>query len=94
VYQKLLASLKKTVADAQKANEASQKASAEAAVQKLKLAEKAWMVYCDEHCAAAKQKYQGGSISPMIYANCMQLVTSHRIEELRAVYETAERKLE
>lgn len=92
VYQELVAFLKKTLADTQKANDAQQKANAEAALQKLKSAEKAWMVYRDEHCSAAKQQYEGGSISPMVYANCMQLVTNHRIEELKAAYKTPDRK--
>jgi uncharacterized protein YecT (DUF1311 family) len=94
VYQKLLASLKKNVADAQKANDAQRKGNVEDALQNLKAAEKAWLVYREGHCAAAKQQYEGGSISPMVYANCMQLVTNHRIEELKAAYETPDRKLE
>lgn len=93
IYQKLMASLESNLADAQKVNDAQRK-SAEMEVQNLKAAEKAWIGYRDAHCAAAKQLYDGGSIVPTVYANCMQLLTNHRIEELKAAYETPDQKLE
>src|SRR5229473_3087538 len=43
----------------------------EAAIQKLKVAEKAWIQYRDLHCEAAKYEYEGGSMSPMVWAQCM-----------------------
>jgi uncharacterized protein YecT (DUF1311 family) len=66
----------------------------EAAIQKLKVAEKAWIHYRDLHCEAARYEYEGGSISPMVWAQCMATTTEHRIEELKAAYENGERKLE
>ena len=56
------------------------------AIQKLKAAEKAWLQYRDLHCDAARYEYQGGSMSPMVWAQCMTLTTDHRIEELNAAY--------
>jgi uncharacterized protein YecT (DUF1311 family) len=64
------------------------------ATQKLKAAEKAWIQYRDLHCEAARSEFEGGSISPMVWAQCMAGVTDHRIEELKNAYETGERKLE
>jgi uncharacterized protein YecT (DUF1311 family) len=93
IYRKIMASLQKNLADAQKVNDAQQK-SAEMEIENLKAAEKAWIGYRDLHCAAAKQLYDGGSIVPTVYANCMQLLTNHRIEELKATYETPDQKLE
>ena len=66
----------------------------EIAVQKLKAAEKAWIRYRDLHCEGAKSEFDGGSMSPMVWAQCMAMTTEHRIEELKAAYETGERKLE
>ena len=66
----------------------------ETAVQKVRAAEKAWIRYRDLHCEAAKSEFEGGSISPMVWAQCMTMTTEHRIEELKAAYEIGERKLE
>jgi len=64
------------------------------AAQKLKMAEKVWIRYRDLHCEAARSEFEGGSISPMVWAQCMAATTDHRIEELKNAYETGERKLE
>ena len=56
------------------------------AANKLAAAQKAWVQYRDLHCDAAKYQFNGGSISPMIWADCMKLVTDHRIRELKAAY--------
>jgi uncharacterized protein YecT (DUF1311 family) len=63
-----------------------------AAAQKLKAAERAWIQYRDLHCEAARFEYEGGSMSPMVFAQCMATTTEHRIEDLKAAYD--ERKLE
>jgi len=64
------------------------------AVQKPKMAEKAWIQYRDLHCEAARSEFEGGSISSMVWAQCMAATANHRIEELKGAYETGERKLE
>lgn len=64
------------------------------AIQRVKTVEKAWIRYRDLHCEAAKSEVEGGSISPMVWSQCMTMTTEHRIEELKAAYQTGERKLE
>ncbi len=51
-----------------------------------------WIQYRDLHCEAARYEYEGGSMSPMVFAQCMATTTGHRIEELKAAYD--ERQLE
>ena len=58
------------------------------AVEKLKAAQKVWTQYRDLHCEATRDEYEGGSISPMVFAQCMTTTTQHRIEELKAAYES------
>ncbi len=64
------------------------------ATQKLQAAEKAWIRYRDLHCEATRFEFEGGSMSPMVWAQCMAITTQHRIDEIKAAYETGERKLE
>ena len=64
------------------------------AIQKLQAAEKVWIRYRDLHCEAARLEFEGGSMSPMVWAQCMDMTTNHRMEEIKAAYETGERKLE
>ncbi len=66
----------------------------ETTIQKVRAEEKAWIRYRDLHCEAARSEFEGGSISPMIWAQCMTMTTKHRIEELKAAYEIGDRKLE
>jgi uncharacterized protein YecT (DUF1311 family) len=78
IYRKALASLQ----------------SSKTALVDLKAAEFAWIKYRDAHCQAAGKQYEGGSIRPMIESQCMQLVTQHRIEEIKQAYENGDIKLE
>ena len=64
------------------------------AIQKLQAAKKVWIRYRGLHCEAARFEFEGGSMSPMVWAQCMAMTTNHRIEEIKAAYETGERKLE
>ena len=57
-----------------------------AAVGKLKAAERVWLKYRDLHCDAARHQFKGGSMSPMIWADCMTGVTLNRIQELKFAY--------
>lgn len=66
----------------------------EGAIQKLKTVEKAWLHYRDLHCDAAKDEYEGGSMSPMVWAQCMAMTAEHRIDEIKAAYENGDTKLE
>jgi uncharacterized protein YecT (DUF1311 family) len=56
------------------------------ALDKLKAAERAWLRYRDLHCDAAKHQFEGGSMSPMMWNDCMRMVTEHRIQELKDAY--------
>ena len=64
------------------------------AIQKLQPAERVWIRYRYLHCQAARLEFEGGSMSPMVWAQCMAMTTNHRIEEIKSAYETGERKLE
>jgi len=92
LYAKLMGLLEKDLA--KNANDAEQRAYNELAIQKLKAAEKAWIQYRDLHCDAARHQFEGGSISPMIWADCMASATEHRIDELKDAYGSPDRKLE
>jgi uncharacterized protein YecT (DUF1311 family) len=94
VYQKLEGLLERDLAAAQERNDEQQKVYVQSAQQKLAAAEKAWAEYRDLHCEAAGQQYEGGSIRPMVEANCRELVAKHRIEELKSAYETPDRTLD
>ena len=65
----------------------------ETAIAGLKEAERAWMSYRDIQCKAAAQQYQGSSMAPMIYSQCLTTVTEHRTAELKSIYENGDRKL-
>ena len=71
-----------------------QSQKSETAMQKLKTAEKAWLQYRDLHCEAARYEYEGGSMSPMVWAQCMAMTTEHRIDEIKAAYENGDARLE
>lgn len=64
------------------------------AVADLKTTEFAWIKYRDAHCQAAGKQYEGGSMQPMVVAQCLQEVTQHRIEEIKQAYENGDIKLE
>jgi uncharacterized protein YecT (DUF1311 family) len=45
-------------------------------------AQLAWIKYRDTNCAWQSGKFSGGSIAPMIYSRCIDLVTQQRTQEL------------
>ena len=95
IYRKLLDSMQKDLSQAQSApKDADLVKHSEEAIEKLKAAEKAWIQYRDLHCEAARHQFEGGSMSPMIRASCMEQTTLDRIEELKSAYEGDDRKLE
>lgn len=85
IYRRLMDVFSENASKDQKQNEP---------IQKLKATEKAWLTYRDLHCSVARDQYEGGSMAPMVWAICMETVTQHRIEELRAAYENPELKIE
>jgi uncharacterized protein YecT (DUF1311 family) len=92
LYAKLMGLLEKDLA--KNADDPEQKPYNELAIQKLRAAEKAWIQYRDLHCDAARHQFEGGSMSPMIWADCMASTTEHRIDELKDAYGSPDRKLE
>jgi uncharacterized protein YecT (DUF1311 family) len=94
VYRKVLDSLQKNLTAAQQNGDADQAKWNQAAIAKLKAAEKAWIEYRNLHCDAARHQYKGGSMSPLVWAFCMEHTTKDRIEELKQAYEDGDPKLE
>jgi uncharacterized protein YecT (DUF1311 family) len=50
---------------------------------KLRASERAWISYRDAECAFAGEYVQGGSMQPMVIANCMTDLTNERIKTLQ-----------
>lgn len=52
------------------------------ALELLKKAQRAWLTFRDEECAFSSSAARGGSIEPMIIANCKTLRTNERNTQL------------
>jgi len=52
--------------------------------QNLTDAELAWINFRDAECEFAKNKYEGGSIAPLIYNGCLESLTTLRTTEIEA----------
>ena len=46
-------------------------------------AQRAWLAYRNAACLAQASPYEGGSIQPMIYSNCLSRLTAQRTEMLK-----------
>jgi uncharacterized protein YecT (DUF1311 family) len=57
------------------------------AVEAVRQAQRAWIAYRDAACAAEAWSYRGGSIEPMVLANCLERLTRARTEDLRLIGE-------
>lgn len=51
----------------------------------LLTAQRAWLTYRDEHCALAGRAFEGGSIQPLVVADCLREVTMARVEALETL---------
>lgn len=51
--------------------------------QRFQAAQLAWIKFRDLQCAYAKSRYEGGSIAPLIYAQCLTDLTQLRNRYLR-----------
>jgi uncharacterized protein YecT (DUF1311 family) len=94
LYGKLMHIFEEDIKSAQNEKDEDQRKNSETAIRKLKATEKAWIVYRDLQCDAARFEYEGGSINPSVWAICMKTVTEHRISDLKDAYETPDRKIE
>jgi len=54
--------------------------------QKLKSAERTWLIYRDQTCAAERDLYEGGTGGLAAHPACMEAVTRHRISDLKTAY--------
>ncbi len=94
VYTNLLRLLQNDAGHAQQQSGGEQRKPETPAVVSLKAAQRQWIHYRDLHCAAVRAQYEGGTISPMMFMECMTETTNHRIEELKHGYEIGDTKLE
>jgi uncharacterized protein YecT (DUF1311 family) len=51
----------------------------------LLAAQRAWLVYRDQHCARESYIMQGGSAEPYVYNNCRARLTKARTAELKVL---------
>ncbi|MCZ8045972.1 MAG: lysozyme inhibitor LprI family protein [Microcystis aeruginosa K13-05] len=58
--------------------------------QKLITAQQAWIKFRDSSCEFERSAYEGGSIAPMIYGNCLAAVTEQRTKDLRRYLEDSD----
>lgn len=49
----------------------------------LLAAQRAWLIYRDNHCDSEGLRYWSGSLEPLIAANCRTALTLDRTEQLR-----------
>ena len=94
VYRKAMQYMTNDLASAQKQGDQNQVRYEETVIGSLKEAERTWISYRDVQCKAAAQLYEGGSIAPMIYSQCLTAVTEHRTADLKSIYEDGDRKLD
>jgi uncharacterized protein YecT (DUF1311 family) len=93
VYQKAVQYMTDDLARAQKQGDQKQIKYEETTIASLREAERTWISYRDIQCKAATQQYEGGSMAPMIYSQCLATLTEHRTADLKSIYEDGDRKL-
>ena len=94
VYSKAMQYMTSDLTQARSKGNEEQMKYEETAIASLKEAERAWLSYRDIQCNAAAQQYQGGSMAPMIYSQCLTQITEHRTAEIKSIYEDGDRKLD
>ena len=94
VYRKVMKYMTDDLVGAQKEDNQEQIKYEETVIAGLKEAERRWLSYRDIQCKAAAQKYEGGSIAPMIYSQCLTSLTKHRTADLKSIYEDDDQKLD
>jgi uncharacterized protein YecT (DUF1311 family) len=94
VYRRVVQIMEKGVSDAQSDRDPDLVKYNQRAIEKLRMAERAWIRYRDLHCEADSQQYEGGAAVPMYWGLCMERTTADRVEELKRTYENEDQKLE
>ncbi len=85
-YNQIVAAMKTLLTEAQRQNNAPQVAHHQAALDRLLAAQRAWLNYRDLHCDSVKFQYEGGTLSPAIWSQCMSETTHQRIAALTTDY--------
>lgn len=52
-------------------------------IQKLKLAQTAWLKFRDADCEYEAFQYEGGSMQPLVNSSCLEAKTKQRIEDIK-----------
>jgi uncharacterized protein YecT (DUF1311 family) len=86
-YNNIVGFVKKNLLLAQHDNNAALIAHNETSLNKLLAAQRAWLAYRDANCDSIKFQYEGGSIQPMIWSQCMAETTQQRIATLTTAYD-------
>ncbi|WP_161635001.1 lysozyme inhibitor LprI family protein [Leptolyngbya sp. Heron Island J] len=60
----------------------------DAAKARLTAAEERWIVFRDAQCTFESDRFEGGSMAPLIQATCMEQITDNRIAELQQTVKT------
>jgi uncharacterized protein YecT (DUF1311 family) len=89
-YNNIVGFMKKNLSVAQHDNNAVLVTHNETSLTKLLAAQRAWLAYRDAHCDSVKFQYEGGSIQPMVWSQCMADTTQQRITTLSSAYDTAD----
>lgn len=89
-YNNIVGFMKKNLLVAQHDNNTTLVTHNEASLSKLLAAQRAWLAYRDANCDSVKFQYDGGSIQPMIWSQCMADTTQQRITTLSNAYDTAD----
>jgi uncharacterized protein YecT (DUF1311 family) len=89
-YNDIVGFMKKNLLVAQHDNNATLVTHNEASLTKLLAAQRAWLAYRDANCDSVKFQYDGGSLQPMIWSQCMADTTQQRITTLSNAYDTAD----
>jgi uncharacterized protein YecT (DUF1311 family) len=94
VYERAMRYMSDDLRDAKQKDDRNQAKYEDAGIAGLKEAEHAWLTYRDLQCKMAAQRYEGGTMAPLAYSNCLQTLIEHRIDDLKSVYEEDDSKLE
>jgi uncharacterized protein YecT (DUF1311 family) len=86
-YNKVVAFMKHNLTDAQQKSDEPRITHNQSALDKLLAAQRAWLAYRDAHCDSVKFQYEGGSLQPTIWSQCMAETTQQRITALTTAYD-------
>jgi uncharacterized protein YecT (DUF1311 family) len=87
LYSKLVERFQKRISHAAQQKDAGQQTYELRGLSSLRQPQRAWIQYRDAHCAAARQRYEGGTIAPVVISLCMAEVTGHLVQELNHTYD-------